>query len=47
MLIKFNNYPSCWIPIILIVYNFFANLANDIYLPSMPNMSVFYNIIIT
>ncbi|MDR3492129.1 MAG: multidrug effflux MFS transporter [Gammaproteobacteria bacterium] len=27
---------SLWIPVLLIIYNFAANLANDIYLPSLP-----------
>lgn len=28
-----------WIPPLLIIYNFCANLANDIYLPSMPRLT--------
>lgn len=29
---------SAWVPLLLIIYNVTANLANDIYLPSMPKL---------
>lgn len=32
-----------WIPLLLIVYNFGANLANDIYLPSMPELAITFS----
>ncbi|GEM_PF-2330321 len=32
-----------WVPILLIVYNFAANLANDIYLPSLPQLTTFFS----
>ncbi len=34
--------PHRWIPMLLIIYNFCANLANDIYLPSMPTLMHLY-----
>lgn len=33
-----NTKNFTWIPSLLMLYNFCANLANDIYLPSMPNL---------
>lgn len=33
-----------WVPLLLIVYNFTANLANDIYLPSMPKLAAQFTV---